>query len=183
MAAADKNTKSTETITLGGGCFWCLDAVYRHVKGVKEVVSGYAGGHVDNPDYYQVCSGATGHAEVVQLVYDRTVISLEQLLEIFWIIHDPTTPNQQGADIGPQYRSIILYHNEEQKKHVQSSVEKARAVWGDNITTEVVPLGIFYPAEEEHQDYFNRNPARAYCAVVINPKLEKFRSRHSGLMA
>ena len=171
-----------ETITLGGGCFWCLDAVYRRVRGVTASVAGYAGGHTDDPDYYHVASGSTGHAEVVQLTFDTSQISLSQILDIFWTIHDPTTLNRQGADVGTQYRSIILYENEAQKDAIAESIRDAEKVWGHGITTEVVPLEHFYIAEEEQQDYFNRNPARAYCSIVINPKLQKFREKHAELM-
>lgn len=171
-----------ETITLGGGCFWCLDAVYRRVKGVTGVISGYAGGHVENPAYHQVCQGVTGHAEVVLITFDSSNVSLEQLLEIFWTIHDPTTLNRQGADTGTQYRSIILYTDDRQKRRILNSLSQAASLWGKGITTEVKPLNGFYPAEEEHQDYFNRHPDLAYCTAVINPKLEKLRSKHAGLL-
>lgn len=165
------------TAILGGGCFWCLEAVYQEVEGVKEVVSGYAGGHVEDPSYREVCSGSTGHAEVVRIRFDPTLTSYRELLEIFFVIHDPTTPNRQGADVGPQYRSIILTQDEEQRKvaeEVMAEVEDSGA-WDAPLVTELEPLEAFYPAEGEHQDYYRRNPSRGYCRMVIDPKLEKFR--------
>lgn len=170
---------ATEKATLGGGCFWCLEAVYEMVDGVTGVKSGYAGGHVENPSYEQVCTGTTGHAEVVQVEYDPDVISYGELLEIFFGIHDPTTPNRQGNDVGPQYRSAIFTHSDEQ-------AETARAVradvdddgpWDDPIVTEIQPLDIFYPAEDYHDAYFRRNGTQPYCQVVIAPKVAKFRNR------
>jgi peptide-methionine (S)-S-oxide reductase len=166
---------ATEQATLGGGCFWCLEAVYDEVQGIEKVVSGYAGGHVPNPTYEQVCGKRTGHAEVVQLTYDPGVISYRELLEIFFTIHDPTTPNRQGADVGPQYRSIILYHDEEQKRLAEEVVAEAQEGWNDPIVTELAPLETFYPAEDYHQDYYRKNPYQGYCMVVIRPKLNKFR--------
>ena len=163
--------------TLGGGCFWCLEAVFDELQGVEQVVSGYAGGHMPNPTYQQVCTGTTGHAEVVQVTFDPQVISYRELLHVFFAVHDPTTPNRQGADVGPQYRSIILYHDEEQKQvaeEVIAELEAAR-VWPNPIVTEVVPFQAFYPAEAYHQQYFKRNPWQPYCQVVIAPKLVKFR--------
>lgn len=161
--------------TLGGGCFWCLEAVYENVKGVKDVVSGYAGGHTENPDYRSVCSGQTGHAEVVQITYDPNVVSYDDLLKIFWRIHDPTTLNRQGADVGTQYRSIILYHDEEQKRLAEASKAEAQKHFRDPIVTEIVPLEKFWPAEAYHQDYFKNNPYQGYCQAVVAPKVEKFR--------
>ena len=165
-----------EKATLGGGCFWCLEAIYRRVKGVVKVVPGYAGGHVSNPTYEMVKTGTTGHAEVVQITYDPSVISYGELLEIFWYIHDPTTPNRQGNDVGPQYRSIILYHNEEQKRIAEESKRKheAMGIWPGKFVTEIVPLGEFYEAEEYHHNYFERHPKNPYCQFVIAPKVEKF---------
>ncbi len=166
-----------EVATLGGGCFWCLDAVYRDVIGVDRVVSGYSGGHVANPTYEQVCGKRTGHAEVVQVWFDPTVIGYEDILNIFWHIHDPTTPNRQGNDVGPQYRSIIFTHDEAQR----AAAEKARAeataagLWPNPIVTEIVPFETFYEAEEYHQDYFTRNPNQPYCVYVVDPKVRKFR--------
>jgi peptide-methionine (S)-S-oxide reductase len=170
-------TKQLETATLGGGCFWCLEAVYLDLAGVEKVVSGYAGGRVPNPTYREVCSGMTGHAEVVQITYDPAILSYEDLLTVFWRIHDPTTLNRQGADVGTQYRSTILYHNDEQKAIAEKSKAETDAakVWPDPIVTEIVLLGKFYPAEDYHQNYFNDNPYQPYCRMVIDPKVRKFR--------
>lgn len=167
--------------TLGGGCFWCLEAVYDHVEGVESVTSGYAGGHVENPTYRQVCSGGTGHAEVVQIEYDPDVIAYRDLLEIFFTIHDPTTKNRQGADVGPQYRSIILYHDATQKETAKALIDKleAEGIFEDAIVTEVEPLEAFYPAEERHQDYYAKNPGQPYCQAVIAPKVNKLRQKHA----
>ena len=164
-----------ERATLGGGCFWCLEAVFELVPGVHAVTSGYAGGHTENPTYKQVCTGTTGHAEVVQLEYDPARVSYERLLEIFWQCHDPTTLNRQGHDVGPQYRSIILYHNPAQKAAAEKSRADAAAQFTRPIVTEIVPLTRFYPAEAYHQDYFRRNPDQAYCQAVIAPKVRKFK--------
>lgn len=164
-----------EVATLGGGCFWCLEAVYLDVRGVYRVVSGYAGGHVPNPSYEEVCAMTTGHAEVVQVHFDPKVITYDELLEIFWRIHDPTTPNRQGNDIGPQYRSAIFYHSDAQKVAAERSRTAAAALWPNPIVTEIVPLDAFYEAETYHQDYFNRNPYQPYCQYVIDPKVRKFR--------
>lgn len=166
-----------EVATLGGGCFWCLDAVYRDVLGVDRVVSGYAGGHVVNPTYEQVCGKRTGHAEVVQVWYDPAVITYDDILTIFWRIHDPTTPNRQGNDVGPQYRSIILTHDEAQRAAAEKTRDQAVAegVWRDPIVTEIVPFDTFYEAEEYHQDYFAQNPHQPYCVYVVDPKVRKFR--------
>jgi peptide-methionine (S)-S-oxide reductase len=166
-----------ETATLGGGCFWCVEAVYQELKGVQGVVSGYAGGAVGNPTYEQVCSGATGHAEVVQISYDPEVISFEDVLYVFWRTHDPTTPNRQGADVGTQYRSIVLYHDDAQRAIAERSMRETDALdlWPNPIVTEIAPLGTFYPAEGYHQDYFRSNPSQPYCMMVIDPKLRKFR--------
>lgn len=162
-----------EKATLAGGCFWCLEAVYKRIEGVKEVTSGYAGGSVVNPTYREVCTGTTGHAEVVQIDYDSTLISYEQILDLFWEAHDPTTLNRQGADVGPQYRSAIFYHDEEQKKKAVASKERAQQMFKDPIVTEITELDRFYPAEDYHQDYFDLNPQAGYCRVVIEPKLKK----------
>jgi peptide-methionine (S)-S-oxide reductase len=162
-----------EEIVLGGGCFWCLDAVYRLVPGVTEVTTGYSGGHTKNPDYKSVCTGATGHAEVVRVRFDPAGTSLDALLDLFWRIHDPTTLNRQGADVGTQYRSVIYYGNEAHKAIVVASVKKAGEVFRDPIVTEVAALDVFHEAEEYHQDYFNRNPNAGYCAMVIAPKVRK----------
>ena len=162
-----------ETATLGGGCFWCLEAVYLQQPGVKQVVSGYAGGHDPQPNYQSVCRGQTGHAEVIQITYDPELISFEDLLDLFWRAHDPTTPNRQGNDVGPQYRSIILYHDEAQRDAALASRQAAQAGFEGKIVTQIVPLPTFFPAEVYHQDYYRRNPNQAYCAYVIRPKLEK----------
>ena len=170
---SEKKMNTTELATLGGGCFWCLEALYETFDGIKSVTSGYAGGRTPNPTYKQVCSETTGHAEVVQIEYDPAKISYDQILEIFWDIHDPTTLNRQGADVGTQYRSIILYHNDAQKQAVEKSKAAAANKYKDPITTEVGPLKTFYIAEEYHQDYFRKNPKAPYCAYVISPKLQK----------
>jgi len=162
-----------ELATFGGGCFWCIEAVFKRQVGVKSVTSGYAGGTKKNPTYEQVCTGRTGHAEVVQIEYDPRTISYEALLDLFWKAHNPTTPNRQGSDIGTQYRSIILYHTDEQKEKALRSKEQASRMFSDPIMTEIVPLGEFYRAEEYHQDYYEKNPYAGYCAVVIRPKLRK----------
>ena len=163
-----------ERIVLGGGCFWCIEAVYRNVKGVFSAVSAYTGGKRPNPTYENVCSGATGHAEVVDISYDADVISLSEILDIFFVIHDPTTLNQQGADKGTQYRSVIYYENEEQKSVIEQSIAKHQNEFSDKIVTEVSPLGEVYPAEPYHQNYYNLNSSQGYCQVVIAPKLQKF---------
>ena len=167
----------TEMATLGGGCFWCLEAVYDQLRGVTQVVSGYAGGETDSPTYEQVCSGRTGHAEVVQVTYDADVLSFDDILDVFFTIHDPTTLNRQGADIGTQYRSIILYHDEAQREAAERKIlEFTKAgLWDDPIVTQLEPLETFYPAEEYHQRYFERNPNKGYCQFVIAPKVAKFR--------
>ncbi len=167
--------------TLGGGCFWCLEPLFRDLKGVSEVVSGYAGGHVENPTYEQVCGKRTGHAEVVQIAFDPAVIAYADILRVFFTIHDPTTKDQQGADVGPQYRSIILTHDEAQAetaKAVMAEVESAR-IWPAKLTTEVAPLTRFWAAEPEHQRYYERNPWAGYCRVVIAPKVAKFRKAYA----
>jgi len=163
----------SETATLAGGCFWCLEAVYQSVRGVEKSVSGYMGGDVDNPTYEQVCSGRTGHAEVVQLTFDPAVISYEQLLEIFFEIHDPTTLNRQGNDVGTQYRSAIFYHTEEQRGIALRAMASLQL--SDPVVTEVSPASAFWPAEAYHQDYFRNHQDQPYCAYVIAPKLAKYR--------
>jgi peptide-methionine (S)-S-oxide reductase len=171
----------TESATLAGGCFWCLDGAYRDLKGVLSVESGYAGGHVPNPTYEQVCTGATGHAEVVRVTYDPTEIRYEDLLEVFFSIHDPTTLNRQGADVGTQYRSAIFFHDAGQEEAARAMIaflERER-VFEDRIVTEVAPLEAYYGAEAYHQDYYRNNPNQGYCQVVIAPKLAKFRSRYA----
>jgi peptide-methionine (S)-S-oxide reductase len=171
---------SREVATLAGGCFWCLEAVFDELKGVEDVVSGYAGGAVRNPTYQQVCGGDTGHAEVVQITFDPQVASFKQLLEVFFTIHDPTTLNRQGNDIGTQYRSAIFYHTPEQQATAKQVIAELNAahIWGKPIVTEVAPLDVFYPAEDYHQEYFKRNPYQPYCQVVVAPKVAKFRKHY-----
>jgi peptide-methionine (S)-S-oxide reductase len=162
--------------TFGSGCFWCSEAIFERVKGVSSVVSGYAGGKVDNPTYEDVCSGTTGHAEVIQIKFDPAFVSYDELLEIFWKTHDPTTLNRQGADVGTQYRSVIFYQDEDQKKKAEdykSELNKA-GIWKDPIVTEISPLKKFYSAENYHQDYYEQNSSKGYCSFVITPKIEKF---------
>lgn len=163
----------TETLVLGGGCFWCLDATYRLVPGVKDVVCGYAGGSVANPTYREVCTGDTGHAEVVKIVYDPAQVSLEKLLEFFWTVHDPTTLNYQGNDHGTQYRSIILYTNDAQKAAAEKAIAAEQKKLSSKVVTELVPLKEFYAAEDYHQDYFRKNPGQGYCQYVVKPKVSK----------
>ncbi len=169
-----------EVATLGGGCFWCLEAVYDQLRGVTDVVSGYSGGQVVEPSYEQVCGGRTGHAEVVQVTFDPAVISFRQILEVFFTIHDPTTLNRQGADVGPQYRSAIFYHSPEQKATAEQVIADltARKLWDRRIVTEITPFERFYPAEAYHQEYFARNPYQGYCQAIIAPKVAKFRKEH-----
>lgn len=164
-----------EQATLGGGCFWCLEAVYQDLKGVQKVVSGYTGGKIKNPSYREVCSGLTGHAEVVQITYDADTVTYEELLEIFWRLHDPTTLNRQGNDKGTQYRSVIYYHDEQQHELAEASFKHydATDLWSDPFVTEISPLGTFYPAEEYHQNYYKNNPNQGYCTYVVRPKVEK----------
>ena len=165
---------STQQIVLGGGCFWCVEAVLQRLPGVKKVVSGYSGGHVPNPTYEQVCSKTTGHAEVVRVEFDASVASLDKVLDVFFAAHDPTTPNRQGADAGPQYRSAIFHANEEQKKAAEAAVKRKQKEWKNPIVTEIAPLKNFYGAEDYHQNYFNLNGKRnPYCNIVIAPKLHK----------
>jgi peptide-methionine (S)-S-oxide reductase len=169
--------KNQEIITLGGGCFWCLEAVYSELRGVESVVSGYSGGSVPNPSYQQICTGATGHAEGVQITFNPDIISFKELVEIFLTIHDPTTLNRQGADVGTQYRSVIFYRTKEQEKVAREVIQEFETakIWRAPIITELAPFKVFYPAEEYHQEYFKRNPDQMYCRVVISPKLAKFR--------
>ena len=169
-----KPATSTPSIVVGGGCFWCIEAVFQRVDGVKKIVSGYSGGHVANPTYEQVCTKATGHAEVVRVEFDPAKVKLDSLLDVFFAAHDPTTPNQQGADKGPQYRSVIFYANEEQKGAAEAAKVRAKKEWSDPIVTEIAPLKEFYAGEAEHQNYFNLNRNRnGYCSIVIAPKLKK----------
>jgi peptide-methionine (S)-S-oxide reductase len=169
--------QNKEVATLAGGCFWCLEAVYKELRGVESVVSGYAGGHVPRPTYRQVCEGTTGHAEVVQVTFDPREVTFRELLEVFFTIHDPTTPNRQGADVGTQYRSAIFYHTPEQRETAEQVIAEltAAGVWDAPIVTQVAPLTNFYPAEDYHQDYFENNPAQPYCRAVVAPKVAKFR--------
>lgn len=169
-----------EKATLGGGCFWCLEPIYDALKGVQQVIPGYAGGDVPQPSYEQVCTGRTGHAEVVQITYDPAEIDYRELLRIFFTIHDPTTLNRQGADVGTQYRSVIFYHSPEQHQIAEEVIaEVAReGLWRDPIVTQLVPYTEFYPAEEYHHRYFERNPHQGYCRVVIAPKVAKFRQKY-----
>lgn len=169
---------TTEKATLGAGCFWCVEAIFQQLKGVHKVESGYAGGDVKNPSYKQVTSGNTGHAEVVQVTFDPNIISFEEILEVFWSTHDPTTLNRQGADRGTQYRSAIFYHNPQQKASAEKSkTEVAPQLWDDPIVTEISPINDFYVAEDYHQDYWFENTNQPYCRAVINPKVEKFRKK------
>jgi peptide-methionine (S)-S-oxide reductase len=169
----------SETAVLGGGCFWCLEAVYTELRGVERVISGYAGGTLANPSYEQVCSGRTGHAEVVQVTFDPDVLSFREILEVFFTIHDPTTPNRQGADVGTQYRSIILYTSPDQERIAREVIDAitASGIWSNRIVTQVEPLDRFYPAEAYHQNYFERNPDQPYCQIVIAPKVAKARKK------
>ena len=162
-----------EKATFGGGCFWCVEAVFERVVGVEDVTSGYAGGEMSEPTYEQVCGGQTGHAEVVQITFDPKTVSYDDLLELFWECHDPTTPDRQGVDVGSQYRSIILHHDAAQKEAAQRSKERAQDRFPAPIVTEIVPLKAFHAAEREHQDYYRRNPYAPYCMFVISPKLQK----------
>lgn len=165
---------------LGGGCFWCVEAVYNELRGVTSVISGYAGGSVPNPTYEQVCSGRTGHAEVVRVTFDPSTISLREILEVFFTVHDPTTPNRQGADVGTQYRSIILYQSPEQERIAREVIDETNAsgIWRGPLVTQVEPLDRFYPAEAYHQNYFERNPSQPYCQIVIAPKVAKAREKY-----
>ena len=174
------NDQNTEMATLGGGCFWCLEAVFDQVVGIKNVVSGYAGGISKHPSYQEVCSGHTGHAEVVQITFDPATLSYRDLLEIFFSIHDPTTLNRQGDDIGTQYRSVIFFHNDEQRSIAHQVIQEieAKNIWPNPVVTEVVECTDFYPAEEYHQEYYQRNQYQPYCQVVIAPKLAKFRKQY-----
>ena len=166
-----------EVATLGGGCFWCLEAVFKDMRGVERVESGYTGGHVPNPSYYDVCSGQTGHAEVVQVTFNPNQVSFKEILQVFFTIHDPTTLNRQGGDIGTQYRSAIFTHSPQQAEIANQTIAEltAEQIWDSPIVTEVTPLTDYYPAEEYHQDYFERNPNQPYCMAVVAPKVAKFR--------
>lgn len=167
-----------DVATLGGGCFWCVEAVFLQFEGIAKVISGYTGGKIKNPTYREVCSGMTGHAEVCQIHYDPNIISYEELLEIFWTAHDPTTLNRQGNDVGTQYRSVIYYHNEDQRQKAEYSISHiATKIWSLPIVTELSPAEEFYPAEAYHQNYYAENPNQGYCSVIIGPKVTKARSK------
>jgi peptide-methionine (S)-S-oxide reductase len=174
-----------EVATLAGGCFWCLEAVYELLAGVQQVVSGYSGGEAHEATYQQVSTGTTGHAEAVQITFDPEVITFEELLEVFFTIHDPTTLNRQGADVGPQYRSAIFYHDQAQKRSAEEVIRQIAeaGIWDNPIVTEVRPFAAFYRAEDYHQEYFRRNPYQSYCQVVIAPKVAKVRQRHLAKLA
>ena len=173
-------SSSSEVATLGGGCFWCLEAVYDELRGVESVESGYSGGPVPNPTYRQVVTGTTGHAEVVQVTFDPEAVSFREILEVFFTIHDPTTLNRQGADVGPQYRSAIFYHDEEQRRVAEELISEleVEGVWDDPIVTEVTPFERFYVAEDYHKEYYRNNAYQPYCQVVITPKVAKFRKQY-----
>lgn len=177
LQAASKSASSTELATVGGGCFWCTEAVLERLPGVKSVTSGYAGGQTANPTYEEVCTGRTGHAEVIQVEFDPAVVSYEKILEVFFEAHDPTTLNRQGADEGTQYRSVIFYHNEAQHQAALRAKLAAQSLWPDPIVTEIAPLPKFYPAEGYHQDYFRNNPNQGYCSIVIKPKVKKLEQK------
>lgn len=183
-AVTGRGGVNMETITLGGGCFWCLEAVYEELKGVASVESGYAGGNVANPDYRSVCEGTTGHAEVVQVHWDPAVVSLRDLLHVFFVVHDPTTRNRQGADVGTQYRSIILYGDDGQKRVAEEVMREiaGERIWSGSLVTELKSLETFYRAEEYHQDYFAKNPEQGYCQVVVRPKVLKAREKFAHLL-
>lgn len=168
---------ATQQATFAAGCFWCIEAAFLELRGVEKIVSGYTGGQTENPDYKSVCSGSTGHAEVIQIDFDPEVISFDALLEVFWTVHDPTSLNRQGADVGTQYRSAIFYHNDQQREQAEASRQKLNeaGVYDNPIVTEIVPLGTFYPAEAYHQNYFALNPGNPYCQAVARPKVEKVR--------
>jgi len=178
QATVKEGKKSNmETATFGAGCFWCVEAVFQRVKGVEKVVSGYTGGARKNPTYEQVCTGTTGHAEVCQITFDTTVVKFEELLEIFWMVHDPTQLNRQGNDVGTQYRSVIYYHSDEQRKvseYFKKKLDESKS-YQNPIVTEISPIPEFYPAEGYHQNYFNQNPGQGYCQFVVKPKVDKFK--------
>lgn len=176
-----KNMKNNlATATFGNGCFWCTEAIFQQLKGVETVVSGYTGGTVKNPSYKEVCTGTTGHAEVIQITYDPSVISYRELLDVFFYTHDPTTLNRQGADVGTQYRSAIFYHNKEQETDAKTIIDQltSEGVYADPIVTEVSAIGAYYPAEDYHKNYYNNNKNQGYCRAVINPKLDKFMKKY-----
>lgn len=170
---------ASEIATLGGGCFWCLEAVYQQMEGVLSIVSGYMGGHIENPTYHQVCTGSTGHVEVVQIAFNPETTPYREILEVFFAMHDPTSLDRQGNDAGPQYRSVIFYHTEAQRAVAEETIQElnAQEIWGVPIVTEIRPAATFYPAEDYHQDYFRNNPAQPYCAFTVAPKVRKFREK------
>ncbi len=172
-------TKNMQLATLGGGCFWCVEAIFQSLKGVETVVSGYSGGAIKDPTYREVCSGRTGHAEVIQIAFDANEISFGDLVRVFLTSHDPTTPNRQGADWGSQYRSIILFHNNDQQKTANEVIEELGSHFDSPIVTEVSPFEVFYEATEDHQNYYNDDPNKPYCTIVISPKLKKLRDMHA----
>jgi peptide-methionine (S)-S-oxide reductase len=176
---SNRSSDAGEVATLGGGCFWCTEAVFAELRGVERVEPGYAGGTTPNPTYEQVCTGRTGHAEVVQVTFDPKVLSYHDLLTIFFTVHDPTTLNRQGADVGTQYRSIVFYHDDRQRATAEQVVRELEGekLWRRKVVTQLVPFSVFYPAEEYHHDYFRRNPSGGYCQFVIAPKVAKFRSK------
>lgn len=171
--------RGVKSYVLGGGCFWCLDAAYRVLNGVDDVVSGYAGGHTEHPSYEQVCTGTTGHAEVVEVFFDPNLIPSDVILDIFFTIHDPRQLNRQGNDIGTQYRSVMFYRNEEERALFEAARDRASEMWGGSVVTELAPLPTFYPAEEYHQDFFAKNPSQGYCLAVAVPKVNKVRSSYA----
>ncbi len=177
MQASPNSEAKTETLVLGGGCFWCIEAAYKLLPGVKNAVSGYSGGHTAEPSYKQVCTGNTGHAEVVRIEFDPAVVPLERILEFFWQMHDPTSLNRQGDDHGTQYRSVIFYTGQVQKEAVEKSLRAAQESLSAPIVTQVVPLETFWPAEDYHQDYFAKNPTQGYCSIVIRPKIDKLKKK------
>ena len=176
-SAADASPAKTETAVVGGGCFWCVEGAYKIVPGILKITSGFAGGNTENPTYRQVCEGDTNHAEVVKVEYDPAKITFKDVIDLFWDLHDPTTLNRQGHDEGTQYRSIILYTSDEQKKIAEASMAEAKGKFSDPIVTQIVPLKKFYPAEDYHQDYFANNPNQPYCQAVVGPKIAKFKKK------
>jgi peptide-methionine (S)-S-oxide reductase len=177
------NNMSLEVATLAGGCFWCTEAVFKRLKGVEEVTPGYIGGDRPNPTYEAVCSGTTGHAEAVEIKFNPNIISFETLLEVFWQLHDPTTLNRQGNDVGTQYRSAIFYHNQQQKETAEASREKAAESYDDPIVTEITEAGTFYPAETYHRDYYDSNRSQGYCRLIIDPKIQKLYKKFGDKLA
>jgi peptide-methionine (S)-S-oxide reductase len=176
----NQSSNKKEVATLGGGCFWCLEPIYADLQGVQDAVVGYSGGSVVDPSYEQVCTGRTGHAEVVQVTFDPEVISYQEILGVFFSIHDPSTPNRQGADVGPQYRSVIFYHDDQQRQTAEQVIQELgeEDIWGKPVVTQVSRFKEFYRAEEYHQEYYKKNPNQGYCRVVISPKVSKFRNKY-----